>query len=561
MPRIHLVSNLPGVSALGDHLRAAGLGPTSARSADALLVLIDRPLDSVEQELLDRARQSVPVLLAGPTVRALPSDSPLVEASGLIPGHTTPPHELRLTAGPDGVGLAARLGEFRPVDSWVVPDKLADDVQRLLLVRHEMAEHPVCTWRPSTGLGMFTLGTSASTLADPAYHRLVGRWLRHALGQHDAPAVGVGLLGTPTTSAVHHAAVEATEGLKLVAVCDGATSRAQATPGVPASSRPADSSARRVDEPEDLLADPEVSLVIVSTPNHTRAQWATRALEAGKDVVISSPFCLTTQEADDLALLAAGRSALLAMYPERREDPAYLAVRAAVRRGALGDLFWLETTQGGYHRPPGGWRDDERISGGLVHDRGFGHLDWVLDLFDEPVEWVSATAHKRVWHHVTNADHARILLHFVSGAEAQLTLSAVSTAPAARVHLLGSAGSLFSEDPVPGWAGPHGVDDDHPAGAARARAGGRHASRGGTADPGQAGIAAGPLTIVTHDGTRIRLPQPAGTPHAFHRALADALVSGWPLHGYRVDSARRVVAVAEAATRSAASGGVQIGPA
>ena len=38
VPRIHLVSNLPGASALGDHLRAAGLGPTSARSADALLV-------------------------------------------------------------------------------------------------------------------------------------------------------------------------------------------------------------------------------------------------------------------------------------------------------------------------------------------------------------------------------------------------------------------------------------------------------------------------------------------------------------------------------------------
>nr|MDT0664451.1 hypothetical protein [Micromonospora sp. DSM 115978] len=99
MPRMHLVSMLPGASALGDHLRAAGLGPTSARSADALLVLIDRPLDHVEQELLDRARQSVPVLLAGPTVRSLPPESPLVEASGFLPGRTTPSYELRLTAG------------------------------------------------------------------------------------------------------------------------------------------------------------------------------------------------------------------------------------------------------------------------------------------------------------------------------------------------------------------------------------------------------------------------------------------------------------------------------
>lgn len=535
MPRIHLVSNLPGVSALGDHLRAAGLGPTSARSADALLVLIDRPLDAVEQELLDRARQSVPVLLAGPTVRALPSDSPLVDASGLTPGRTTPTHELRIIPGPDGAGLAARLGDFRPVDSWVVPDKLADDVERLLLVRHEMAEHPVCTWRPSTGLGMFTVGTSAATLADPAYHRLVGRWLRHALGVEDAPPVGVGLLGTPTTSAVHHAALEATEGLKLVAVCDGGTGRVGGRGDTPV---------RRPDDPEDLLDDPEVGLVIVGTPSHTHAEWATRALEAGKDVVVSSPFCLSTQDADELAVLASARSSLLAMYPDRREDPAYLSLRAAVRRGAVGDVMWLETVQGGLHRPVGGWRDDERISGGLVHDRASAQLDWVLDLLDEPVEWVSATSHKRVWHHVTNADHVRVLVHFASGAEAQVTVSDLLTAPVPRLQLLGSTGSLFSEDPP--------VMD-----LAEARSG-RHAGRG---EQAPTGLTVGPLVLVTHDGTRSRLPAPPGGTFTFHRELADALVSGWPLHGYRVDTARRVVAVAEAATRSAAAGGVQVGPA
>jgi len=523
VPRIHLVSNLPGVSALGDHLRAAGLGPTSARSADALLVLIDRPLDSVEQELLDRARQSVPVLLAGPTVRALPVESPLVEASGLVPGRAIPAHELALTAGPNGAQVAARMGDFRPVDSWMLPDKIADDVERLLLVRHEMAEYPVCTWRPSSGLGMFTLGTTASTLADPAYHRLVGRWLRHALGVQDGPPIGVGLLTNPTSSGVHQSAVEATEGLNLVAV--SGTSPDQG------------SQARGHDEPDDLVADPDVRLVIVETPNNTRSQWASRALEAGKDVVIAAPFALSTQDADDLALLAAARSSMLAMYPSARAEPAYQALRAAVRRGAVGELITIDAAYGGYQRPPGTWRDDERTSGGLIHDRGFGHLDWLLDLVDEPVEWVSATSHKRVWHHVTNADHARVLLRFAGGAEAQLVLSDLQAAPAAQVRVLGNAGSLFS------------------AGATGAESG--LISTGAKSGP----FAAGPLTLVTHDGTDTRLPLPAGTGSAFHRELADALLSGWPLNPYRVETARKVVAVAEAATRSAAAGGVQIGPA
>jgi predicted dehydrogenase len=535
VPRIHLVSNLPGVSALGDHLRSAGLGPTNARSADALLVLIDRPLDAVEQELLDRARQSVPVLLAGPTVRALPSDSPLVEASGFIPGRITPPHELLLSAGPDGAEVAARMGDFRPVDSWVIPDKVADDVQRLLVVRHEMTEYPVCTWRPSSGLGMFTLGTTAATLADPAYHRLVGRWLRHALGVRDLAPVGVGILGTPFTPTVHQAAVEATEGLHLAAV--SGTGHVDAHGHV-----------RSYEEAGDLLADQNIRLVVIDTPSYTRAQWANRALEAGKDVVITAPFALSTQEADDLALLAAARSSLLAMYPGRREDPSYLALRGAVRGGAVGDLLSVEVTQGSYRRPTGSWHDDERTSGGLIHDRAFAHLDWLLDLLDEPVEWVVATTQKRLWHHVTNADHARVLLHFASGAEAQLTLSDLLPVPTHQVHALGTSGSLFSDDPAaptdPGESG---------------RVGGRH-GRGGE-DAAAEPLATGPLTLVTHDGATTRLPRRPVAGYPFHRDLADALLSGWPLASYRVEAARRVVSVAEAATRSAASGGVQIGPA
>ncbi|MBL7501147.1 Gfo/Idh/MocA family oxidoreductase [Frankia sp. CNm7] len=543
MPRIHLVSNLPGVSALGDHLRAAGLGPTSARSADALLVLIDRPLDSVEQELLDRARQSVPVLLAGPTVRALPAESPLVEASGFIPGRATPPHELRLVAGPNGDQVAARMGDFRPVDSWVVPDKVADDIERLLLVRHEMSEYPVCTWRPATGLGMFTLGSTAETLADPAYHRLVGRWLRHALGARDAGPVGVGLLGTPPAVAAHQAAVEATEGLDLVAVSGAGRS----------AGRGGDTAVRGYEEPDELLADGDVRLVVVGTSNQTRAQWASRALEAGKDVVIASPFALSTQETDDLALLAAARSSLLAMYPERREDPAYRCLRAAVRGGAVGDILSVEVTHGAPRRPEGGWRDDERASGGLIHDRGFGHLDWVLDLVDEPVEWVTATTHKRVWHHVTNADHARVLLRFASGAEAQITISDLLAVPTARLQVLGTAGALFGDDPA--TAALAAESEPEPA-----RRGGRHAGQAGEGAP-TVPLSAGPLTVVRHDGTRTRLPLPTGGGHQFYRDLADALLSGWPLNAYRVEAARRVVAVAEAATRSASAGGVQIGPA
>lgn len=533
MSRIHLVSNLPGVNALGDHLRAAGLGPTSARSADALLVLIDRPLDHVEQELLDRARQSVPVLLAGPTIRSLPPDSSLVDASGLVPGRTTPPYELRLQPGPQGAELAARLGEYRPRESWIVPDKLAEDVEQLLVVRHEMADAPICTWRPSTGLGMFTLGTSEATLADPRYQRLVGRWLRHALGARDAEPVRVGLLGAPDIAAVHQSAVEATEGLELTAVCDGGAVRAHP--------RAVDRSARHVDDPDDLVNDPELGLVVIATPANTHVEWARRALEAGKHVVVHPPICLSTQDADALTELASARSLVLSVYPEGRDDPGYRAMRDCMRRGDIGEPLWIETFAGGLHRPAGGWHDDERISGGLIFDRAGVHVDRVLGLVDDQVEWVSATTHKRVWHHVSNADHARILIHFTGGAEAQVTVSDVAATPHPGIHVVGTIGSL---------AATAAASDD--VGALPA---GRHAGRVAETVPE-------PLRLVTHDGMRAVLPPApwSGPGLDFHHEVADRLVSDWPAAESGDHGARRVISVLEAARRSAAAGGSQLAP-
>ncbi|MCK9875418.1 Gfo/Idh/MocA family oxidoreductase [Frankia sp. Ag45/Mut15] len=573
MPRIHLVSNLPGVNVLGDHLRAAGLGPTSARSADALLVLIDRPLDHVEQELLDRARQSVPVLLAGPTARALPPGSPLLEASGLTPGRVLPAHDLHLMPGPHGGALMARAPRFVPRETWVLPEKVADDVERLIHLRHDGTEHAVCTWRPATGLGMFTLGAGPAVLADSAYHRLVGRWLRHCLGVPDGPPVLVGLLGLPDTTAVHQPAIEATEGLALTAVCDGEPRR---TPAHAASRLP-----RQVDDPDDLVHDPELDLVVVATGNQSHLDWASRALEAGKHVVVQAPLCLAPADADHLAELAAAQGRVLAVVAAGRSDPGFEVLAAAVRRGAIGEPLRLEAYRGGWRRPTGGWRDDAAISGGQLFAQATGAVEQILALVDESVESVTATAFKRVWHHVSNADHSSLTLRFLNGAQAQITVSDLTVWPRPRLEVLGTTGSLLldvdrGEHDVAGFAaaGALAPAGRHTGGPPVGMAG--FSAVGGLGGLGGMGEAGAGVLQVTADGVWTRYPIPllAGTAldggalgggggaAAFYGALADRLVSGWPLSAdVGLATARPVVSVLAAAVRSAATGGEPVTPA
>lgn len=533
MPRIHLVSNLPGAGALGEHLRGAGLGPTSARAADALLVLIDRPLDTVEQDLLDRARQSVPVLLAGPTLSALPPDSPLVEATGLVPARTVPPYELRISAGAHGEEVATRLDpRKRFVDSWVLLDKIADDVQRLLMVRYEMAEQPICTWRPSTGLGVLTLGGREETFADPEFHRLIGRWLRHTLDVHDRPQVRVGVLGTSESAPVHAAAARTTPGLDLGAVIENG-----AGPSNAGTNAGPDVGAwvRRYASPTELVADPDLGLVVVCTRSNTRAEWAMRALDAGKHVVIDAPHSLSTHDADELTALAGERKLTVATYPDPGAAPAYRAAGAAVRRGDVGTIFWVEASTAAFRRPEGTWHDDARLSGGQLFDRGCAPVGWILSLLDEPVEWVSATAGTWAWHDVTNTDHTRVLMRFASGAEAQVTLSDVEAFPRPAFCVQGTDGTLVG----PATGGAASVGALEPGGARSAEW----------------------LTLYRGDGAVARLPAlvPADPEAGIHRTLADHLVSGWPLPT-AASAARGVVAVLEAAAHSAATNGAPTAP-
>jgi predicted dehydrogenase len=387
----------------------------------------------------------------------------------------------------------------------------------------------VATWRASTGVGVLTVGSTASTYADPAWQRIVHRLVRRILGAADGPPVRVGILGYGAIGHEHNAAISLTEGLELVAVCDPNPARVAAAQELAPSVRGVD----------DLLAADDIDLVIVSTPPDTHAAWAVRCLEAGKSVVVEKPFCLTVEEADRQIAVAAERGLTLAVYQNRRWDPDFLALKRIVRSGQLGEVFHYESFIGGYGHPCNYWHSDEAVSGGAIYDWGSHYLDWALDLFDQPVEWVSATTHKRVWHDVTNADHSRVLVHFEDGVEAEFTHSDLAAALKPKFYVLGTAGGLIGD-----WRFERVVERS-PIGTLRE-------DRLAHSDSPAA------LRVFTPDGvggtseTAVSIPPAPAQP--FHRQLADAMLSGEPMDVTPAGS-RRNIAVMQAATESARNGG------
>ena len=530
--RLTVLTAEPADALLGWLARSgAELHDALGAPVDAVVVLDSSVLaDEVEDALLATAAAGTPVLLVGPRM-----STALTDASGLVPGRVLPVHAVRVRPGRDAGEVARRLGgeELVLTDCWPLQDKVADDVQELLTANTAFTNHPVATWRPSTSVGTLTLGSTPTTLEDPAYARLLHRVLRHMTGRRDAPAVRVGMLGYGAIGHEHAVAIGLTEGLELAAVCDTDPRRVQAA-------REHAPDVRGFSDGADLLADAGVDLVIVSTPPNTHADWVLRALQAGKHVVVEKPFCITVAEADRQIAAAAQAGLTLAVYQNRRWDADYLAVKKAVRAGDLGEVFHLETFVGGYDHPCNFWHSDADISGGAIYDWGSHYLDWVLDLFPQEVEWVSATAHKRVWHDVTNADHTRVLLHFTDGVEAEFTHSDLAAARKPKFYALGTQGGLIGS-----WQQERIVS--------RSPIGLVEEDRFAVSD------APASLELFGADGsvTRLAVPPPPAQP--FHRELADALLAGAPM-SVTPQGSRRNIAVMQAATLSAADGGRPVAP-
>lgn len=135
-----------------------------------------------------------------------------------------------------------------------------------------------------------------------------------------------------------------------------------------------------------VLADAEIDLVVLATPNDLHAPQARAALEAGKAVVIDKPFALSLDEARGVADLARERGLFLSVFHNRRWDADFLGLQQQIASGALGDIRTYESHFDRF-RPEvrDRWRERDGPGGGIWNDLGPHLIDQALVLFGQPL--------------------------------------------------------------------------------------------------------------------------------------------------------------------------------
>jgi scyllo-inositol 2-dehydrogenase (NADP+) len=143
---------------------------------------------------------------------------------------------------------------------------------------------------------------------------------------------------------------------------------------------------------EEVIADPEVDVVVLATPNNTHCDLTVRALDAGKHVVTDKVMCLSLAECDQMIEAAQRNNRLLTVFQNRRRDGDFLTLQHAIADGTLGDVRWIEMAWQGFG-PWGGWRGSLEAGGGKYYDLGAHLIDQMCLLFPQRVESVYCRMH------------------------------------------------------------------------------------------------------------------------------------------------------------------------
>ncbi len=246
------------------------------------------------------------------------------------------------------------------------------------------------------------------------------------------------ILGAGRIGQVHARAVAATPGAGLIAIADPVTAAAEAVKSAYGCD------IRSIDA---ILASQDIDAVVICTPTDTHADLIEQFVRAGKAVFCEKPVDLSlARVAACLKVVAEVQGTLMVGF-NRRFDPDFMAVKAAIDAGRIGSVEMVTIISRDPGAPPA---DYIKRSGGIFRDMTIHDFDMARWLLGEEVETVQAAASVLTDPAIAalgDFDSANVILRTASGRQAIISNSRRATyGYDQRIEVLGSAGMIAAEN-------------------------------------------------------------------------------------------------------------------
>lgn len=230
----------------------------------------------------------------------------------------------------------------------------------------------------------------------------------NVVDQHVANGCGkIGIIGAGnyTSATVVPCLKKAKANIKYIASAGGLTAKVMAKK---AGAEMATSDYR------EILKDPEVGMVIITTRHNLHAPMVKEVLEAGKSVFVEKPLCLKPEELDEIteAYKKAGNGVTLTVGYNRRFSPYAVKLKQLIGDGPKNIIA---TMNAGFI-PADMWVHDLEVGGGRIIGEACHFIDLCSYLAGSKVKAVCMNALGE--NPQENTDNATILLKYENGTNA-----------------------------------------------------------------------------------------------------------------------------------------------
>ena len=194
---------------------------------------------------------------------------------------------------------------------------------------------------------------------------------------------------------------------------------------------------------QELLSDPEIDLIAVSTQHNSHAKFVIDALEAGKNVYCEKPLCLTLDELTAIKEAYEQSEGELFVGLNRRHAPLIQQIKREMKTDQIPAVYDFIGNAG--FIPKDHWVHDEAAGGGRILGEACHFVDLIQYLDGSHLEDLTVTAASNNAYPMN--DNVLITLRFASGAIGNIVYSSMGSKkyPKEQLRVL-SNGSVYEMD-------------------------------------------------------------------------------------------------------------------
>lgn len=222
--------------------------------------------------------------------------------------------------------------------------------------------------------------------------------------------IKIGIIGHGFMGHEHETMLTGMNGLQIIGIADRTAAQVEdVKEGI-----------ARYTSAEELLANPEIDVVIIAANNNQHLQLVKMAAEAGKDIICEKPAAMSVAEFDEMIRLVNQHHVKFTVHHQRRYDQDFRTMKEIYDSQSLGEVYTIKNQLYGFNGNMHDWHVYIAEGGGMLFDWGVHLLDQILWMIDGKVATVFATMKNVINFEVD--DFFNIQLRFDNGMVAEVEL-------------------------------------------------------------------------------------------------------------------------------------------